>query len=56
MTNEEIKTCLNFLEEEYKKVGNINLNFKDSVLLLQTDLKFMLKKNLMKEGVTYGKA
>ncbi len=58
MTNEEIKICLTFLENESEKIKDIPIkNFKDAIQLMQIDLKFMKKKNdYYKEVGRYGNA
>lgn len=58
MTNEEIKICLTFLENESEKIKDMSIkNFKDAIQIMQIDLKFMLKKNdYLKEVGKYGNA
>ncbi len=58
MTNEEIKICLTFLENESEKIKNMPIkNFKEAIQLMQIDLKFMKKKNdYYKEVGRYGNA
>lgn len=58
MTNEEIKICLTFLENESEKIKDMPIkNFKDAIQLMQIDLKFMKKKNdYFKEVGRYGNA
>ena len=58
MTNEEIKICLTFLENESKKIKDMPIkNFKDAIQIMQIDLKFMKKKNdYLKEVGRYGNA
>ena len=58
MTNEEIKICLTFLENESEKIKDMSIkNFKDAIQVMQIDLKFMKKKNdYFKEVGKYGNA
>ena len=58
MTNEEIKICLTFLENESEKIKDMSIkNFKDAIQIMQIDLKFMKKKNdYFKEVGKYGNA